>query len=157
MKSSTLFSCEDEDIGRFSNLHSCTFLINFMPLVCFYNSWKQQKNSGFLMFSGGYRKRPAALYGLTHFVQMFFVLQKCFWVGNWCLKWQNVFQKLKSKKHAINHEANTYFRNFLQITKRTSRGINSITAQCCFSIPPENIRKPLVSGGIQKQHQAVMD
>ena len=78
-------------------------------------------------------------------------------VSGCSLKWQNVFQKLKSKKHAINHEANTYFRNFLQITKRTSRGINSITARCCFSIPPENIRKPLVSGGIEKQHQAVMD
>ena len=34
-----------------------------------------------------------------------------------------------------------------------------ITARCCFSIPPENIRKPvgfLFSGGIEKQHQAVM-
>ena len=31
-----------------------------------------------------------------------------------------------------------------------------MTAQCCFSIPPENIRKPLgflmFSGGIEKQH-----
>ena len=35
-----------------------------------------------------------------------------------------------------------------------------MTARCCLSIPPENIRKPLgflmFSGGIDKQHQAVM-
>ena len=35
-----------------------------------------------------------------------------------------------------------------------------ITAQCCFSIPPENIKKPLgflmFSGGIEKPHGAVM-
>ena len=35
-----------------------------------------------------------------------------------------------------------------------------IAAQCCFSIPPENIRKPkgflTFSGGIEKQHRAVM-
>ena len=36
----------------------------------------------------------------------------------------------------------------------------SITAWCCFSIPPKNIRKSygflMFSGGIEKQHQAVM-
>ena len=36
----------------------------------------------------------------------------------------------------------------------------ALTARCCFSIPPENIRKPLgflmFSGGIKKQHRAVM-
>ena len=35
-----------------------------------------------------------------------------------------------------------------------------ITARCCLSIPPENIRKPkgflVFSGGIDKQHRAVM-
>ena len=35
-----------------------------------------------------------------------------------------------------------------------------ITAQCCLSKPPENIRKPKgflkLSGGIEKQHGAVM-
>ena len=35
-----------------------------------------------------------------------------------------------------------------------------VTARCCVSIPPENIRKPLgflmFSGGIEKQHRAVM-
>ena len=35
-----------------------------------------------------------------------------------------------------------------------------ITARCCFSIPPENIRKPkgfiFFSGCIEKQHRAVM-
>ena len=34
------------------------------------------------------------------------------------------------------------------------------TAQCCLSVPPENIRKPLgfliFLGGIDKQHRAVM-
>ena len=35
-----------------------------------------------------------------------------------------------------------------------------ITARCCFSMPPKNIRNPLgflvFSGGIEKQHRAVM-
>ena len=35
-----------------------------------------------------------------------------------------------------------------------------ITARCCSSIPPENIRNPLgflmFSGGLEKQHRAVM-
>ena len=38
--------------------------------------------------------------------------------------------------------------------------LKAITTQCCLSIPPENIRKPLCflmfSGGIDKQHWAVM-
>ena len=38
--------------------------------------------------------------------------------------------------------------------------LQPITARSCLSIPPENIRKPkgflLFSGGIDKQHQAVM-
>ena len=41
-----------------------------------------------------------------------------------------------------------------------SAAISPITAQCCFSITPENVRKPLgflmFSGGIEKQHRAVM-
>ena len=34
-----------------------------------------------------------------------------------------------------------------------------IAPRCCFSIPPENIRKPvgrMFSGGIEKQHRGVM-
>ena len=40
-------------------------------------------------------------------------------------------------------------------------GTYTITAWCCFSIHPENIKKPLgimmFSGGIEKQQRAVMD
>ena len=38
--------------------------------------------------------------------------------------------------------------------------IGFTVTQCCFSIPPENIRKalgfPMFSGGIEKQHRTVM-
>ena len=40
-------------------------LTHFMPLVSFYALWKHQNISGFLMFFGGYRKRPVAWNGLN--------------------------------------------------------------------------------------------
>ena len=44
--------------------------------------------------------------------------------------------------------------------KYLKRVLQSITARCCFSIPPENISKPkgflMLSGDIEKQHRAVL-
>ena len=49
------------------------------PLVSYYNLPKNQKISGFLMFSWGYRKRPVAfslcLFPIRRFLQLY---QKCF-------------------------------------------------------------------------------
>ena len=43
---------------------------------------------------------------------------------------------------------------------RAPCSLRSVSSPCCFSMPPENIRKPkgflMFSGGIEKQHQAVM-
>ena len=43
----------------------------------------------------------------------------------------------------------------------TMNKVEPITTLRCLSIPPENIRKPkgfmIFSGGIDKQHRAVMD
>ena len=37
------------------------YLTRYMSLVPFYTPWKHQKTKGFLMFSGGYRKRSVVL------------------------------------------------------------------------------------------------
>ena len=48
----------------------------------------------------------------------------------------------------------------IEVPEQNIRFDYPITAWCCFSTPPENIRKPLgflmISGGIEKQHRAVM-
>ena len=47
-----------------------------------------------------------------------------------------------------------------RIELNTLKFAKPITAQYCFSIPSENIRKPLgflmFSGGIEEQHRALM-
>ena len=48
---------------QLSSIH-CHIVVHFMTLVSFYTLWKHQKTSGFLMFSGGYRKRLVAWNGL---------------------------------------------------------------------------------------------
>ena len=43
-----LVSLEDASKNVFS-----VWLFLFMPPICFYTTWKYQKTTGFLMFSGG--------------------------------------------------------------------------------------------------------
>ena len=61
-------------------------------------------------------------------------------------------EKLLQRKHLINH-------GYFSHPPDTGHKLNHYSL-CCFSIPPKNIRKPLgfmlFSGGIEKQHRAVM-
>ena len=65
---------------------------HFAPLVSFYTPWKHQKTRGFLIFSGGYRKRAVVRNGLIRPPWHFHTLQ-----SNVRKKWSWLFRSLKNK------------------------------------------------------------